>query len=466
MAPVLYQRRSLSSRFRRIRLLFVTTQSVEIAFWAVCIFLLTSPFTFFLVGEDPTAPLARDAATMRRPDNSQALIYSLRVLVFLFALFASLQRWRQTRRDLHRVLPIIWFPAWCLLSALWSDSFATTLNAALALTLLVFTGFLIGVRLPLHLASRALLHSGAIMAVASVLMWWLYPAYGAHQAGDASQAVHAGAWRGVYLHKNHFGPLCAIYLSAVLLASRRVLPSQAYRWGLAALLSFLIIRSWSASAIALVPLALFLTWLAVVLNLAEKLLAGTAAALGGMAAVLSAGVLLAWLGRDATLTGRTGIWQTALEYIAKEPLTGYGYGSGVYAGFVVEVGRLHGVHDAHNGYLDLLLGAGAIGLALFMAVVVVAWIIARGVYSFGGSYGAGALVLAAVLNGFLIAGLTEANVRPLSAGAGLAFCALGILLSAPRPTKISQAGSHAIRQERVAPLQPADDDAGTQCVGA
>ncbi|MET1756159.1 O-antigen ligase family protein [Novosphingobium sp. RD2P27] len=352
------------------------------------------------------------------------------------------------------------------MSAFWSDSFSTTLNAALALILLVLTGFLIGVRLPLHLAARALIHSGAIMAVASVLMWLLYPAYGAHQAGDASQAVHAGAWRGVYLHKNHFGPLCAIYLSAVLLASRRVLPSQAYRWGLAAFLSFLIIQSWSASAIALVPLALFLTWLVVVLNPAEKLLAGSAAALGGMAAVLSAGVLLASLGRDATLTGRTEIWQTALTYIVREPLIGYGFGSGVYAGFVVEVGRLHGVHDAHNGYLDLLLGAGVIGLALFLAAVVAAWIIARGVYSFGGSYGAGALVLAAVLDGFLIAGLTEANVRPLSAVAGLAFCALGILLSAPRPKKISPTGSHAIRQERLAPRETADGGTESTAVGA
>ena len=36
-------------------------------------------------------------------------------------------------------------------------------------------------------------------------------------------------------------------------------------------------------------------------------------------------LLFSLLGKDATLTGRTGIWSAVIDSIAKRPLLGYGY---------------------------------------------------------------------------------------------------------------------------------------------
>jgi O-antigen ligase len=67
------------------------------------------------------------------------------------------------------------------------------------------------------------------------------------------------------------------------------------------------------------------------------------------------------LGRDATLTGRTGIWADLLPEALKKPLVGHGFG-----GFWTTKARLmFDITEAHSGYLDMLLGLGFVGLALF-----------------------------------------------------------------------------------------------------
>jgi exopolysaccharide production protein ExoQ len=80
------------------------------------------------------------------------------------------------------------------------------------------------------------------------------------------------------------------------------------------------------------------------------------------------------LGRDATLTGRTDLWARLLPVIASRPVLGYGY-SAFWAGLKPEVlsvwigaGRL--VPIADNGYIDLCLSLGAVGLCLFLYVFI------------------------------------------------------------------------------------------------
>ena len=74
--------------------------------------------------------------------------------------------------------------------------------------------------------------------------------------------------------------------------------------------------------------------------------------------------------KDPTLTGRTLIWERAVEYIANSPILGYGY-SGNFTltnGFILSsTGQ-----SAHNYYLDLLLRGGLIQLLLHISIVFVA----------------------------------------------------------------------------------------------
>jgi exopolysaccharide production protein ExoQ len=76
------------------------------------------------------------------------------------------------------------------------------------------------------------------------------------------------------------------------------------------------------------------------------------------------------LGRDPTLTGRTGIWDAVLS-VSRSPLVGTGFES-FWLGW-----RLHrvweltmqGLQEAHNGYLEVYLNLGWIGVIFIAALI-------------------------------------------------------------------------------------------------
>jgi exopolysaccharide production protein ExoQ len=81
---------------------------------------------------------------------------------------------------------------------------------------------------------------------------------------------------------------------------------------------------------------------------------------------------------DETLTGRTHIWAFAVEQIAERPLLGYGYHGFWNIGpesprFTAHIQFIHNMPHAHNGYLDLLINLGLVGLILFAVVFVLSF---------------------------------------------------------------------------------------------
>jgi O-antigen ligase len=87
--------------------------------------------------------------------------------------------------------------------------------------------------------------------------------------------------------------------------------------------------------------------------------------------------LFQFLGRDVTLTGRTRLWTILLPVMANHPLLGYGYAAfwdgwkPEVLGVWIQAERLVPVAD--NGYIDLVLSLGAVGLGLFLYVFVQAF---------------------------------------------------------------------------------------------
>ncbi|MFZ2099956.1 MAG: O-antigen ligase family protein [Oricola sp.] len=80
---------------------------------------------------------------------------------------------------------------------------------------------------------------------------------------------------------------------------------------------------------------------------------------------------------DTTFTGRTVIWQFVLDVIGRSPLIGQGYASfwGIGAGSIVEreaPGFVAALLQAHNGYLDVLLETGVVGLTFLLATIIAA----------------------------------------------------------------------------------------------
>ena len=76
------------------------------------------------------------------------------------------------------------------------------------------------------------------------------------------------------------------------------------------------------------------------------------------------------VGRDATLTGRTRIWEDALK-LTVNPVIGAGYESFWMGNRLEAMWLANGEHlnQAHNGYLEVYLDLGWVGLTLVAAVM-------------------------------------------------------------------------------------------------
>lgn len=83
--------------------------------------------------------------------------------------------------------------------------------------------------------------------------------------------------------------------------------------------------------------------------------------------------LVGAVGRNPTLTDRTFIWKTLLG-IGTNPLVGTGYRSFFLGARLQEFWRTFpGINEAHNGYLDLYLNLGIIGLVLFLGFLMASY---------------------------------------------------------------------------------------------
>lgn len=81
------------------------------------------------------------------------------------------------------------------------------------------------------------------------------------------------------------------------------------------------------------------------------------------------GVVISGLGRDNTLTTRVPLWEYLIS-LGTNPIIGTGFESFWTVERTTIVKELFGVNSAHNGYLDIYLNLGFIGIFLFGAIVV------------------------------------------------------------------------------------------------
>jgi len=86
------------------------------------------------------------------------------------------------------------------------------------------------------------------------------------------------------------------------------------------------------------------------------------------AIVLQSTGLLSVIGRDATFTGRTAIWARAIE-LAPNGLTGAGYESFWLGDRLEAMAYLNHPNQAHNGYLEVYLNLGWLGVLSIAAVM-------------------------------------------------------------------------------------------------
>jgi O-antigen ligase len=215
----------------------------------------------------------------------------------------------------------------------------------------------------------------------SVLLCKYYPEYGVNY-----NRWGWGMWIGVTTHKNPLGRLCliaAFFLIWSLVRRKQgnnppVRRYQTYVEVFILLLAFYLMRGpqrggYSATAVSSLAFGL-LFYSAFSLARKHHKTLWTGAVIAILAAIISIGVIVVFtegsivasfaptVGRNATLTDRTQFWTNLLPEVRQRPFLGKGFG-----GFWMRRADDEQLTEGHNGYLDILLQLGFVGLLLFSA---------------------------------------------------------------------------------------------------
>ena len=250
----------------------------------------------------------------------------------------------------------------------WSLIPDVTLRRAVALAFTTFFGLYLAARYSWRELVELLAVLFLALAAGSAMAAIAFPGFGV----DGS--VHPGAWKGLWQEKNALG--AAMVRGTLVCACAAILaPRRRTLWiGAAALCAGLVVASTSTTG--LLGLLLTLSLLLGIRMLRSGGLGAIAAVWLGlvaaagltMMAMLAPQVFFELVGKDATLTGRTDIWEAVLRRVAAEP-GGHGYAafwsaeSGP-AAYVREEADWP-VPNAHNGWLEMMLWFGLAGVWLF-----------------------------------------------------------------------------------------------------
>ena len=302
--------------------------------------------------------------------------------LMLLGMVVLIRRGRKVVTLLQANVPIIVFFLYCGLSAAWSDysdvSFKRWIKALgdLIMVLIVLTDLD-----PSAAVKRLMTRVGFVLAPASILVSKYYTHLG-RGFGEGGE----GYYTGVTTSKNELGGICLLFgLGSVWSLSsyfrenknsrrRGLLVAQSV---LLAMVLWLIWKAQTMTALACffmasvvliatrLPAITRRTWVIHALIVLMILVSASALFLG-----VGSG-LLTTMGKDATLTGRTAVWDLVLS-LAKNPLVGTGFESFWLGPRLEKIWSVYWWHpnEAHDGYIEVYLNLGWIGVSLLAVLLV------------------------------------------------------------------------------------------------
>lgn len=303
------------------------------------------------------------------PDSVLTVI---RYFIWLTSMLLICLNWQTALRTASRDKLLWILTAIILLSFLWSDNKILTLLDSREVWQMTSFGLYFATRFSLKEQVKLIAWTFAVGALLSTIVALALPSIG------QDNVDYPGAWKGIYDHKNTFGSMMIISTFAFLLLPLDKPNHQLYKWLGLGLSIAMIILSTSRTSLVIFGLIMTFVWFyrhfrwqgkisVIFLDILILLLSCTA-----IVVVVNWVTILTGLGRDPTLTGRTILWDFIITKIQERPWLGYGRSAfwaegnryGTEAGELV-AGSFIAPH-AHNGFLDLGLDVGLIGLVLFL----------------------------------------------------------------------------------------------------
>jgi exopolysaccharide production protein ExoQ len=308
-------------------------------------------------------------------------VFSLLLIAGLIVLAHRVQR---VGPLFTRMLPILLFFSYCAISILWADNPMVTFKhwnkgiGDIVMVLVILTD-----PEPAAAFKRLLNRVGFVLLPLSILFIKYYPSLG-RAFTPRGFPMHTG----VTMQKNTLGVislifglgslwrLLALYRDRGIARRKQLIVVYVTILGMTAWLLWMCNSMTSISCFVMAGVLLVFASRPMAARRPATVHVLVAGMVGVSAFALfldSSGGMVQNLGRNPTLTGRTEIWDAVLP-LAGNPLIGTGYES-FWVGerrekfWELNGGAFFGINEAHNGYLELFLNLGWIGIALLAVLI-------------------------------------------------------------------------------------------------
>ncbi len=302
------------------------------------------------------------------------------------ALFLAIGAWIYFNNP-GRLIPLL-RPAlfamlgWCVITVF------TSWDSSLAARRLAFALVVMSIAAMLLLLPKNLRHFADLLAAVAVITLLacylgvlLVPNLAIHQATDFIEPALAGDWRGMFAHKNDAGSTMVVFIFIGLFVAR--VRSPVLGTFIVILAATFLILTHSKTPLTLILPVLLIS---AIIARCRRPVVGVTIALVVLIAINlfsigsiffeSVGDVLGAVLSDPSFTGRTAIWQFALQHVALRPVMGHGFAAFWGSQQVAyEIGGIsvweNSAAQAHNSYVNLALTIGIPGSALAVLWLVI-----------------------------------------------------------------------------------------------
>lgn len=337
-------------------------------FYAIFVVMCLVQFSMAWIWETPEfANLEGNAA-----DKKFGVPYQYSIWLMIISIFTL----NFLQQKLHFALRVLkpFLPFWIIgcVAGILGFNLLTSFRGLVMWMAMALAATLVGINLPKKMALHSLFYGFFLISLGSIALAVLNPEMGTQTYGD-----EAGVWRGMFLTKNQFGWVAAIGL-VFALSAYEALPKNLRGVMIACVLICLLLSKSAGALLSALGAFGYSVWLR---NLPTNIGIEKASIifLVSIASIFIISVLtftpiLEMLGRDPTLTGRTGIWAAFLDEIYKSPIIGRGPGAFTevspytmpLALLLIEDGS---IFTPHQMYIGAFGDAGILGLLSMLAML-------------------------------------------------------------------------------------------------
>jgi len=338
----------------------------------------------FLVSSRPVSQWLGLTSTVSRADiylEGSPVDRAVFMLLLALGLVVILRRWKHVAPLLRASWPILLFFVYAGFSILWSGfPFVTFKHWTKGIGDMVMVLVVLTDPDPVGAIKGLLSRLGFVLVPLSILFIKYYPNLG--------RSYNPWSWTylycGVATTKNMLGMACLILglgsLWRFLGAYQDRGNARRSQWLVAhgAIVTMVLWLLWRCNSVTSVScflmagaLMIFVSWRSFTLKSSTiHCLVAAMLGLALYATILNPGVgLVQDLGRDPTLTGRTDLWQLVLS-LNNSRWVGSGYESFWLGKRLQQVwNAFPGIQEAHNGYLEIFLNLGWIGVGLLTVII-------------------------------------------------------------------------------------------------